>query len=215
MCKRNGHRGVRALLILAFFLTPAFTRPVNAQQQGQQTSDLHFNKAVEHHRSGRVREAVEEYKRAIQLRPDLAAAYINLGITYAQLNQLPQAVEAFNQAVKLKPDVWEAHANLGIAYVLSGKSDEALKAYTEALRLKPDLVTAQIGIGVALSRLSRYDEAVEALNRALRQRPNEAAILFQLAITQSPRGSTTSPPSRSVRSPCSNPIHRKLTSTWG
>ncbi|MDD5555819.1 MAG: tetratricopeptide repeat protein [bacterium] len=49
--------------------------------------------------------AVEEYRRAVEIRPDFAEAYLDMGIVYGDyLKDRPKAVEAFERYVALRPE---------------------------------------------------------------------------------------------------------------
>ena len=47
--------------------------------------------------------AVNDYRAAMQLAPDDAAAFFNLGVALRQLGQLDAAADAFGEAVRLNP----------------------------------------------------------------------------------------------------------------
>src|SRR6185369_233286 len=53
-------------------------------------------------------QAVELFKKAIALRPDLSGVHYNLGSIYQMRNEFDLAIEAFKNAVDLKPDFVEA-----------------------------------------------------------------------------------------------------------
>ena len=58
----------------------------------------------------RLAAAVEAYKKAIRIKPDLAAAWKNLGSAYLALEQPAEAFEALQEAFRLDPTVVENQA---------------------------------------------------------------------------------------------------------
>jgi len=46
--------------------------------------------------AGRYSEAIESYKEVIKLRPKLAQAYYNLGLTYYAINDKPSAMAQYD-----------------------------------------------------------------------------------------------------------------------
>jgi len=68
----------------------------------------------------RLEEAAEKcYKRAIDINPRYALAYLNLGILYLEqglLEELEKAEEFYKEAIRIIPRFAEAHYNLGILY---------------------------------------------------------------------------------------------------
>lgn len=57
-------------------------------------------------------EAVDSYLRAIQLWPDYAEAYNNIGLVFAEQGRLDDAITACRYAIQIKPDIADAWINL-------------------------------------------------------------------------------------------------------
>jgi len=74
----------------------------------------HYNLGVAYDELSRYDEAVEAYKRAIHINPDLWEAHNNLGFDYVELGHYDEAIEAYKQAIRLKPDDEDAHYGLGV-----------------------------------------------------------------------------------------------------
>ena len=54
--------------------------------------------------------AVEDLSKAIELKPDLADAYIERGEVYTQVRRLPDAIADFTRAIELAPQNPKAYA---------------------------------------------------------------------------------------------------------
>ena len=102
---------------------------------------------------GKLDEAVACYRRALELKPDYAEAYNNLGIVLKEQGKLDEAIACFRRALELKPDYAEAHSNLGSALKDQGKLDEAVACYRRALELRPDFAEAHYNLGSALEEI--------------------------------------------------------------
>ena len=48
--------------------------------------------------------AIECYKKALEINPNFADAYYNMGIALQQQNKLEEAIEAYTKALAIKPD---------------------------------------------------------------------------------------------------------------
>ena len=131
---------------------------------------------------GHLEEAVANYTRALQIKPDFAEAHNNLGNVLKSLGKPEEAVASYHRALLIKPDFAEAHSNLGDALNDLGKPEEAVASYHRALQIKPDFVVAHNNLGAALNDLGKPEEAVSSLTKALQIQPNLAEAHSNLGV---------------------------------
>lgn len=86
---------------------------------------------------------------AVARDPGNAAAWLNLGNAYADLDRLDSAERHCRKAVDLAPDLAEAHASLGFILTSLGRLDEAVAACDAAIALRPDFAQAHWNQAVA------------------------------------------------------------------
>ena len=70
--------------------------------------------------------AINHHKKSIEINPDYAEGYNNLGIAFQKLGLFEEAVKNFKKTLKLKPNFSLAYNNLGVALKSLNKLDEAL-----------------------------------------------------------------------------------------
>lgn len=102
----------------------------------------HNNLASHLAEKGNFKEAIENYNKALGIRPDLHPSYLGRGLAYDGLGQHRHALEDYNRAILLKPDYAEAYFNRGNAYDEIGLYQEAVQDYNKAIQLKPDYLQA-------------------------------------------------------------------------
>jgi stress-induced-phosphoprotein 1 len=56
-------------------------------------------------KSDKFKEAIEAFKKVIEIKPDFDNAYYIMGIAYAGLSRFKEALEAFKKAMDLNPVV--------------------------------------------------------------------------------------------------------------
>lgn len=102
----------------------------------------------------RFEKAFWEYNKAIELRPQFVAAYVNRGVARFVQHEaallraavgttIPKEVEAagkkaiedFDKALSLQPDLFAAHFNKGVVLKMIGKEREAIKSFDLAISL--------------------------------------------------------------------------------
>src|SRR4051812_38909028 len=101
------------ILILSAIITPASAQTA-AVSLIDETTAL-YNQGTSLYERHKYREAIEAFKKYIQLKPDSAPAYNNLGVAYSDSGAFSQAVVNFKEAVRLEPNYAAAHRNLGAA----------------------------------------------------------------------------------------------------
>jgi Flp pilus assembly protein TadD len=130
---------------------------------------------------GNTDKAVTHYLQALQIKPDYAEAYNNLGLILQAQNRLDEAVSHFERALQLKPDDADIHNNLGTVFLTRGQTDEAINCFRRSLKLKPDFALANSNLGFALMSKGDFDRAAERFKRALKTRPDYFSPLTGLA----------------------------------
>jgi len=130
--------------------------------------------------AGRLKEALENYDRAIHLKPDLGRAHFNRGNILLELDDPKGALDAYASALVHKPDSAAAYFNSGNAHMRLAQHAQAIVAYEKALTLKPDFVDAEVAKGAALQDLKRTEDAVTSFRRALAIKPDYAEAHYNL-----------------------------------
>jgi len=133
-------------------------------------------------RQGYASEAMTEFERALQIKPDDPEAFNNLGIALAGSGRIPEAISYYEQALRLRPNYAEAYYNLGIVWQNTGRIGEAIHSYEEALRLNPNYAEAENNLGSVLVQQGRVTEALGHWERALRANPGYAEAHYNLGV---------------------------------
>ena len=116
--------------------------------------------------------AIEEYSKAVKLRPDLAETYNNLGVAQKRKGQLENAAGNFNRALERRPDYSPALSNRGWVFVEQQKWLEARKDFERALTIEPEDQGALQGLARVLEHTKDYAGAQKILSRLISRSPN-------------------------------------------
>lgn len=137
-------------------------------------------------------QAVEMYKRAIELDPNYALAYWGLGNAYeARYNNpylekdpgdLKMMQEYYLRAHEIAPDF--AETNLGLGWVNFNYKDNiaASKFFKRAFELEPDNFVVNQDIGAFLRSVGLYDKAIKYLSRAADIDPHSISAQNQIFV---------------------------------
>ena len=102
----------------------------------------HNNLGLALYKKGHLKEAIDHYLQALQIKPDYENAHHNLGIALAEQGRIEEAIYHYLQALRIKPDNSEAHNNLGVVLFRKGNIEGAIASFREALVIKPDYTLA-------------------------------------------------------------------------
>jgi tetratricopeptide (TPR) repeat protein len=108
--------------------------------------------------------AIENLKTAVEIKPDLAEARINLGASLVHAGKAESAAEQFQKAVTLEPKNFDANHNLGEFYVQSGKLVEAQPLLEQAQHLRPDSYDNGYDLAMADFLVGKRGEARQVIN---------------------------------------------------
>jgi hypothetical protein len=111
-------------------------------------------------------QALEAYRRALELDPNLADAHVNLGRQLHLAGEGGCAEPHYREAVRLAPDDPTPHYNLGVLLEEQGRRDDAVHAYRQAILRDPEFADAHCNLGLLLESLGRRQEAVRHLMAA-------------------------------------------------
>lgn len=122
-------------------------------------------------------EAIQGYRKTLELSPDFTEANFNLALTYQLSGDLTEAIRYYRKAINLNPSLSDAHYNLGNSLFVLGKHSEAAECYKTVIRQRPEHIDARINLGVTLQNLEKYDAAERVLMSAANQGNSVAAWL--------------------------------------
>ena len=122
----------------------------------------------------RVDEAIAQYQKALQIKPDYVEAFYNLGNALARKGRVDEAIAQFQKVLEIQPDCVRAHYKLGIALAQKGLADKAIVQFRKALEIQPDNAEAHDNLGNALLQKGRVDEAITEYQKALKIKPDYA-----------------------------------------
>ncbi|WP_434222749.1 tetratricopeptide repeat protein [Limnospira platensis CENA597] len=128
---------------------------------------------------GKIQEAVAEYRRGIELTPDLSWHHYYLGEALTQLEDWEGAAQAYRQAISLGSN-YLCYYRLGVALVKLELWDEAIATLNQGLELKPDYYKFYLPLGQALVHQQHGEAAIEAYGKAVALKPGVAEFNLQL-----------------------------------
>ncbi len=129
---------------------------------------------------GRGAEAIEYFRRAIDLQPNNSEALTSLAAQLFKQGGADEALSLLQRALRADPGNVEAYVLRGSIRSWEGDSAAAVENYLDALRVSPRSLAALNNLGVELSAEGRLDEAVTRFEQALQIDPRFVDALNNL-----------------------------------
>ena len=143
---------------------------------------------------GRTTEAIDHYRRAIELKPDYTPALSNLGTALRAAGRVDEAIAVYSQALERNGDRAATHLNLGNALMSQGRVTDAIASFRQALALEPTshtrktLANALYDNGTIAIERGEFDRAIGQLGEAVALEPDYAEAHNNLGIALASQG---------------------------
>jgi len=147
-------------------------------------SQLHQTIALLRRVQNRLPESRIEWERAIELDPNNAIAYGQLGVTLIYLGEPEKAIPLEEKRIRLNPEdpnIALAYWSLGLAHLLLGRNEQAVDWLTKAVTANPRVYYFFLDLAAARALLGYTTEAHAALANSLKLKPEINSMVRQRA----------------------------------
>ena len=155
---------------------------------------------------GQLDIAVQNYKKALSIKPDYAKAHYNLGSVLQELGKLHDSVKSYENSIALEPENAQAHNNLAIVLRELDQLEEAEASCRKAIVLDPEYAEAHSCLSIILYANGDLNSALESIKKAYSINPKLKIIKLLLAVLKARKTHKTSKVSISNIRSISNPL---------
>ena len=133
-----------------------------------------FNSAFQNQKKKNFKIAISQYKKLIDINPNLALVYYNLGLIYEQLEETEVAKKNYKKSVKVDPLFFHSYNNLGILFQKQGEKEKAIDNFKKVIEINSRYINAYNNLGLVYSSLGHYKEAVNSFIKTLELEKNNS-----------------------------------------
>jgi hypothetical protein len=105
---------------------------------------------ADRYQAGKLIEAEQLFRSALELEPGNADRYYNLAVVIHDRGWRLEEIELYRRAIEIDPNYISAYINLGIVLKEQGRVNEAIDLLDRAITLDPNRANAQYNLGLAL-----------------------------------------------------------------
>ncbi len=131
--------------------------------------------------AGDVAGSETSFRKAVQIAPDFAEAYANLGLLLDRSKNKEAAEISYRRSLELNPAYPQTHLNLGALMAGQKRFIEAEVAYLHAIELRPNSPVGWSNLGVLYACMQREAEAERCYRTAMSLDEAYAAARFNLS----------------------------------
>lgn len=146
-----------------------------------------FEEAIALYNAGQYEQAIEGFKKVLEVDKEQPSVWGNLAAAYAKMEQYDLALENYQTAVTMEPENSAFYQNMGSIYAAQGNDEKARELYEKAaslaVNLSPrDAATNYYNMGVTYINSGKNDEAKEALQKAIEIDPTHGESHYQMGV---------------------------------
>jgi tetratricopeptide (TPR) repeat protein len=126
--------------------------------------------------------AAVSYRQAVQISPQTAELWTNLGLMYHETSNFPEAIKSFTEAARLKPTLYVPQLFMGIDNLELKQIEAAIPFLQKAEKLNPKDAQAPITLGRAYAIAGNGNGASDAYWRAVTLAPQNGNAWLGLGM---------------------------------
>jgi tetratricopeptide (TPR) repeat protein len=127
-------------------------------------------------RTGRIGEAIEEYRKAAEISPQDYYPKFALGQLNYELREYEKSIQELEEAVRLNPpkeSLSKIYKLLGKAYFYRNRPQEAVKSWRRMAEVEPENAFARMELAELFKEQELYQEAIEQLQAVIRLKSDD------------------------------------------
>jgi tetratricopeptide (TPR) repeat protein len=149
-------------------ITQAITQ---SSDRGEQIMDVHRVNAYVNESLGNYDVAINEYKEALKVTPNLTFLHISVGLNYRQLKQYDRAIEYFAQAATINDNLGVRdsipYLAIGKTYTQMGEFFIAARNVKKAIQFDPTSPDVYGQLGIVYFKSHNYEGSIDPFKCAI------------------------------------------------
>jgi len=154
----------------------------------EESSFAHNNLGLVLAERGALPEAINHFRRAVEIDPLFVEAHTNLGNFLAVQGSRHEAIAHLRRALEVDPRFANAHNTLGNILADGGELDDAIDHFHKALQTDPQSAMAHYNLGRALARRGDIEKAMAHYHAAIEINPADPDIHNNLGLLLASQG---------------------------
>ena len=153
--------------------------------------DDFLDRGNKYYDKGKFDQAIDFYKRILEIEPENKDALIKIGLSYRQKEEYDTAIQWYDKVLEIDPEDKIAINNIGYALECKANTaedselkdslmDQAIEKYEKSLKIDPAYEIPLVNLTNIFNDREEYDKTIEYFERALKEDPLNVANWIDL-----------------------------------
>ncbi|PSF39486.1 sulfotransferase [Aphanothece hegewaldii CCALA 016] len=129
---------------------------------------------------GKLEQACQCYRQAIQLKPDFVKVYEELTTIFIQQKNQNLVIQTYQEAIQNNFHHLAIYLKLGKAFIIQENWQQAKLTYQQAIEKHPDSVTAHVELAFSLINLQQWQDAINCYHKVIELQPQNWKAYYQI-----------------------------------
>lgn len=148
---------------------------IDAVKKAPSLSRARFSLGSAYTMNGQLDKAIEQFRVALQLKPDYGDVYLNLGYIYSEQGKFDEAIKHYQRALQFTNyDLHYIYTGIGLVYLRLGLLDEAIKHFQISIKGNPRYYLSHYNLGIAYMKNGLKEMAKSEFETTLELNPDDA-----------------------------------------
>ena len=131
---------------------------------------------------GETKNAVDYFKKAIEIDPNNANSYYNLGAIHYDVKKFKEAKTLLEKTVELQPNFALPHFVLGNLHADLKDYENAISNYNKAIKINKKLAAAYNNLGLVYRNINNFEGAIRSYENAIAAKVDHVNAYHNLAL---------------------------------
>ena len=129
-------------------------------------AQLAYDDGMDYINEDDVESAIAKFNKAVEIDPNFAFAWDNLGISYRKNSEYDKAIESYKKSLEIYPEGRLPLLNIAITYNLNKQYDDAVTYYNKFIGIYNEDPEGYYGLGLILYTQQQEEAGLDNLIRA-------------------------------------------------
>jgi len=131
---------------------------------------------------GEIKNAVDYFKKAIEIDPNNANSYYNLGAIHYDVKKFKEAKTYLEKTVELQPNFALPYFVLGNLHAELKDYENAISNYNKAIKINKNLAGAYNNLGLVYRNINNFENAISSYENAIAIKKDHVNAYHNLAL---------------------------------